>query len=455
MKHKSMRLAAFALACTILLSGCVSYHDTDKMTYVTSILLDVGEDKRPVMYFETFIPVRSASKEANEARRRTFTVKADTVSQCFHQLHLITNFYVTISHCKALLITRRAVDAGLVNYIDGFVREEDFVGRTRFVIYEGNIENYRNLVFSNERITGLYILNILEENYAYGTQTAANLLTLIGQDYSPSHMIKLPRLSIVKGQAELAPSASDESAPMTVPESAVIGNGDAGSNSPSGTQSSSNSQSQSQSGSQSQSQNSGMTDGQNTGSFSSGTASNSSDISNNPSNEIECLLNGVAFVTGTKWVCALNQKQAFYYDFFVHPPQYGIIQLPNPAQKERSADLSILRTSQNITSSYTGGRLKYNVDIRVTTRFSEAQGHIALNRKTLQALSREAETHMRQKCREIFEKYQQHNEDVFEIQDYFERVYPHETHKGVLKDTDLNIRFHVDVATTHKAFDWR
>lgn len=432
-------ILCLAVALSVLTGGCMSYHDTDKMTYVTSMLLDVTKDKKAIIYFETFIPIRSASKEASEASRRIFAVKADTVSQCLYHLRTLTNFYVTLSHCKVLFITENAVNAGLKNYVDGFIREQDFVNRTRFAIYNGTVDDYRNLQFNNEKLTGLYVFDLLEENYPISMGTRADLLTFVNQCASDTHIIALPRLSIRAKEMDNVPSTLHPS------EGHMPSGGQSSSDGNTSERNGGNQSSGAQFSGGGQKGGMGVTTGGGSGSLSQMTTPT----------DVECEVEGITFADKDRLISSLSLEDSLYYNFMTSHPDFGIIVVPNPEAKGKYVTLGILHSGNGVSSTYEKGIYHYRLNIKVKAMFAEAQDRIDLNDQTIEAIERSAEGLLKKRCESLFKRYKEKNEDIFWIQDTFNRLYPKEKKTKIIGKTDLKVDFHIEITSTHKAADWR
>ena len=470
------RIKAGVLSLLILIlsfaaGGCMSYHDPDKLTYVTAMLLDVTADKKPVIYFETFVPVRSAARETSDAVRKMFAVQGNTVSQCLGYLQGLTNYHVTLAHCKVLLISKEAVKAGLRNYIDGFIRQEDFVNRTRFVVLDDDVRSFTDLQLGGERLTGLYIFDLLEEQYPLVMGTQANLLSFLNQNESGSRIITMPMVAINVPDMDEAPSTiplqgqpSSSQPSSSQPSSGQPSSGQPSSSQPSSSQPSSSQPSSSQSSSsQSSSGQSSSGGGNNVGGSQSGggmglsgaTPNGNTRSGGSSGSGMECKITGIALVTIDGWVDSLDQNSAFYYNLITNPPKTGTIEVPNPSAPGKYVTLGILCTRNKTTGAYQNGRFRYTVRSQVTTMFTEAQDRIDLQDDgTVRKVEKNAEKLLGDRCRSLFAQYQAKGDDIFWIQNAFDRMVPRKKGTSIIGDTDFSIQFQVSITSTHKKFTW-
>lgn len=151
---------ALLLAAAPLLSACHSYVDLDKLLYVTSILVDLTDDGKPIFVFEALKPQRSSAKEANDEERITYTIQRETISAAINDLHTKSSSEVTFAHCKVILLTIKVMQSKL-SFYDIFDRRQDFISRTLVGVLDGDRNQFVQTVPKEENFAGLFLFNLI------------------------------------------------------------------------------------------------------------------------------------------------------------------------------------------------------------------------------------------------------------------------------------------------------
>ncbi|MBC8016700.1 MAG: Ger(x)C family spore germination protein [Sporomusaceae bacterium] len=153
-------LCLILLVAAISSSGCASsLSDVNKVIFITSVLVDVGDDNEPKIYFEGFRPLRTSSIDKKEDRV-IFIFSGKTVSEVIDSLNTTASNKPNFSHNKVVLFSKRAAEMGLARYTDLFARDQEHLLRSYVAIYEGNPVDLFNAKLPGDTFLGLYIYDL-------------------------------------------------------------------------------------------------------------------------------------------------------------------------------------------------------------------------------------------------------------------------------------------------------
>jgi len=186
MKNKMLYLSLIVM---FLLSGCFSYQDIDKVIFVTEVVVDVDSDNEIVLYMGSFMPSRSASKDAGKGQRIVFKGKGKTVYSVMKDLNLASSYKINYTQNRVIIFTQRATEFGIDNFIDTFQREQELLIRPYVVVYKGDPNKLIELQLKEDEYTGVFLKNLIDnqENSARTVQIHLNELLdkrTIGSDTS-------------------------------------------------------------------------------------------------------------------------------------------------------------------------------------------------------------------------------------------------------------------------------
>lgn len=206
MKFFFLCLVLFAIV--ICSSGCTSsLQDINNVLFITSVLVDVGDDNEPKIYFEGFRPQRSSSKDKKEDRV-VFIISGKTVSEVIDSLNTTASSKPHFSHTKIVFFSKRAAEIGLARYVDLFARDQEHLLRSYVAIYEGNPVDLFNAKLPGDTFLGLHIYDL----FRYYNLKSAKLLDVRVRDlfngrYEHSSTSVLPIL-IMNKHIDKIPSVS-------------------------------------------------------------------------------------------------------------------------------------------------------------------------------------------------------------------------------------------------------
>lgn len=154
------RMLAGILALCILLSGCFSYKDINKLLIVVTTIIDIDEKDNIILYLEVFKPFRSEQTAGGKGQRLVYKGQGPTMLEVIRDLNLGTSQKLNFTQNKTLIFTKRAAEKGLDYFIDFLNRDQEFVLRQYMYIYDQDPEELINTKLKEEEYIGIYLYEI-------------------------------------------------------------------------------------------------------------------------------------------------------------------------------------------------------------------------------------------------------------------------------------------------------
>jgi Ger(x)C family germination protein len=195
MKNLLSLLLPLIIFCS---TGCApAYQDINKVLMVTAVLVDADSRGKPIIYFEGFRPLRSASKKEKEDDRAVFVLSGKDGSEILDSLNTVSSEKVDFGHNKVVLFTKRAALHGLISYIDLFARDQGMLLRDYVAIYDGEPKDLFEAKYPGDKFMGLYVYDLLR----YSSLKSAKIIEVTLKDffnsrYDDSSVSVLPLLTV-------------------------------------------------------------------------------------------------------------------------------------------------------------------------------------------------------------------------------------------------------------------
>ena len=102
----------------MLLTGCFNYRDINRVTFSTSIIFDVDELDRTIIYLDCIKPYRSTNESSDKGRRIIYKGIGKTVVEALSDINMISGYKLNYSQTKAYIFTERAAQKGIKKFLD-------------------------------------------------------------------------------------------------------------------------------------------------------------------------------------------------------------------------------------------------------------------------------------------------------------------------------------------------
>ena len=192
----------FLLTITMLLSGCFSYSDINKVLFVTSIVIDVDDNNNVVLYLESFLPFRSSSNQSAKGERILFKGSGKTVYEVMKDVNLTSSYKLNYTQNRAIIFTKKAAEYGIDNFIDAFNRQQELLIRPYVLVYLGDTEKLMKLKLKEEEYIGVFINNLINNQQSSSRTVQVHLNNFLIDRNLGSKTTVVTTLSLAKDQIE-------------------------------------------------------------------------------------------------------------------------------------------------------------------------------------------------------------------------------------------------------------
>lgn len=154
-------LICLILVASIFLNGCYSYVDINNVVFVTSIIIDIDKENKPVIYLEIFKPAKTASKAQESGQRIVLKGTGKTIYEAVNDINLSSSFQIDYTQNKAIIYTKKAAAQSIESYFDIFKRSASSQIRPYLLVYEGDVGRLASGSFEGEEFIGLFVWDLI------------------------------------------------------------------------------------------------------------------------------------------------------------------------------------------------------------------------------------------------------------------------------------------------------
>lgn len=147
----------------LLLSGCYNYLDINNVIFVTSLIIDIDEAGKPIIYTEAFHSFRSNETNSEKGERIFYYASGETLFDAIREINTVASFKINYTQNKAIIFTERAARQGIKEFIDFLHRDQELLLRSYIIVFEGvNPEDLISLEIKENEYLGLLLYEMLE-----------------------------------------------------------------------------------------------------------------------------------------------------------------------------------------------------------------------------------------------------------------------------------------------------
>ena len=157
-----------ALSCVaimllpLLFTGCFNYRDINRVTFSTSIIFDIDELNRTVIYLDCIKPYRSTNDSSDKGRRIIYKGEGKTVVEALSNINMISGYKLNYSQTKAYIFTERAAQKGIKKFLDLINDNNQFQMKTSAFVYYGDVDELLKTTSSDEEYLGLFLNELVK-----------------------------------------------------------------------------------------------------------------------------------------------------------------------------------------------------------------------------------------------------------------------------------------------------
>jgi spore germination protein KC len=161
MRKRILLLIIMILLC-VNIGGCFSYKDINRSIMVTALGIDIDPFDNIVLYAEAFLPARGEQIEVGDERKEVFVSKAKSLFEAARNLSLMSNYNIYFSQCRSVILTEKAAQKGLDNYLDLIARNQGLHLRSYVFITPENLENIMHVNVNEEKFVGIFLSELAQ-----------------------------------------------------------------------------------------------------------------------------------------------------------------------------------------------------------------------------------------------------------------------------------------------------
>jgi Ger(x)C family germination protein len=202
-KKKAMKkLISLFILPVFLISGCFSYQDINKLIFITSVIVDIDKDERPVIYIEGFKPYRSSAQGSEKGQRVLVKGTGKTAYEALRDINLSTSFRLNYTQYKALVFTQRAAQCGIDRWLDIFDRNQEFVIRPYMMVTTESPEDLLKMQIAQVDYLGILLKDLLDNEGASTRSVRLALNEYLNRRLIGSQTEVVTMIGIKKNQPE-------------------------------------------------------------------------------------------------------------------------------------------------------------------------------------------------------------------------------------------------------------
>ena len=167
---KNRRIKAWVLCCVILLplllTGCFNYHDINKVTFPTSVIFDVDDLGKSILYLDCIKPYRSTNDSSDKGRRIIYKGEGKTAMEALEDINRVSSYKLDYSQTRAYIFTEKAARNGIKKFLDLINNNSEFQVKPSAFIYYGDVDDLLSTVSADEEYLGLFLNDLVgKEKY--------------------------------------------------------------------------------------------------------------------------------------------------------------------------------------------------------------------------------------------------------------------------------------------------
>jgi germination protein, ger(x)C family len=150
----------------LLLTGCFNYHDINKVTFPTSVIFDVDDLGKSILYLDCIKPYRSTNDSSDKGRRIIYKGEGKTAMEALEDINRVSSYKLDYSQTRAYIFTEKAARNGIKKFLDLINNNSDFQIKPSAFVYYGDVEDLLDTVSGDEEYLGLFLNDLVgKEKY--------------------------------------------------------------------------------------------------------------------------------------------------------------------------------------------------------------------------------------------------------------------------------------------------
>ncbi|ABR49214.1 spore germination B3 GerAC family protein [Alkaliphilus metalliredigens QYMF] len=186
------------LMSTLLMGGCYSYNDINRMLFPTAIIVDVDEEGNPILYLEVFHAFRSNQDNTESGQRILLRQEGATITDVAQKLEEVAAHQYSYTQNKAWIFTERAAHYGIGDFLDYMHRHQDALLRPYVAVYFGDPVALLNLELKQNEYLGLFLFDLFDRPLRRLTVDHKKLYEVLNQRRMGGNVMVMTALQLEK-----------------------------------------------------------------------------------------------------------------------------------------------------------------------------------------------------------------------------------------------------------------
>lgn len=175
MKIRKLISCIIVILLPLILSGCFSYQDINKVTFATSVIFDKDEYKNVKVYIDCVKPYRSTNESSDKGRRIIYQGEGKTALEALKDINLASSYELNFSQTRAYIFTEKAAKDGITDYLDLINNSQEFSIKPDLFVYFGEVDDLLEITTGDEEYLGLYLEEVVHKNTKNARAMQANI----------------------------------------------------------------------------------------------------------------------------------------------------------------------------------------------------------------------------------------------------------------------------------------
>lgn len=163
MKNKFFK-CAIILLLVISFKGCFNYRDINKVTFATSVIFDISDDNKIIVYVDSLKPHRSPNDDSDTGKRIIYKGEGVSAIDAITDINLASSFEINYSQVRAYIFTEKVALNGIEKFLSLIENNQEFRIKPEMYIYSGNIDKLLEVTTNDEEYLGLYLESIVDKS---------------------------------------------------------------------------------------------------------------------------------------------------------------------------------------------------------------------------------------------------------------------------------------------------
>lgn len=189
---------AIIILLPLILTGCFNYHDINRISFSTSIIFDIDELDRTIIYLDCIKPYRSANDSSDKGKRIIYKGEGKTVLDAISDINMISGYTLNFSQTKAYIFTERAAQKGIEKFLDVINNNNQFQMKTSAFVYYGDVNDLLETSSNDEEYLGLFLNELVLNDEKDIKFINSNINYYLSNQLTGSNTMLMPSIRLKK-----------------------------------------------------------------------------------------------------------------------------------------------------------------------------------------------------------------------------------------------------------------